>query len=405
MSIPSKVVSLAAGGLARRAFLKAVAGIKVGSLTVEFPDGTEQTFASDAPGPHGTLRVAHRDFYRRVMLGGEVGFGEAFQEGLCSSPDLVSLIELAIHNRRAINLNSGVMRVVSRLRNRRLHLRRRNTSEGSAENIHAHYDLSNDFFKSFLDETFTYSCAVFEGPGQPLADAQRNKYRMMCEKAALDDGDHVLEIGTGWGGFAIHAAGNYGCRVSTVTISKEQLALAVQRVDEAGLTDKVDVKLCDYRDVTGQFDKIVSIEMFEAVGAEFFETFFNKCAALLKPGGKLVMQVITVPDPDYASQLAGANWIQKYIFPGGILPSLAEMERTIMHSGLVITQVDDIGPHYATTLHQWRERYWDAIEEVRAQSFDERFVRTWDYYLAICEAGFLTSNTSDVQIVFEKPAP
>ena len=227
-----------------------------------------------------------------------------------------------------MNLNSGPLRLVSKLGNRRLHLSRKNTEEQSKHNIHAHYDLGNDFFSLFLDETMTYSSAMFEDPADSLADAQRNKYRRICERAHLGKNDNVLEIGTGWGGLAIFAAGAYGCRVTTVTISQEQFTLATQRVEEAGLSGLVDVKMLDYREVTGQYDKIISIEMFEAVGAEYFETFFMKCDDLLRPGGRLVMQVITVPDRSYRGQLTGVNWIQKYIFPGGILPSLAEMERS-----------------------------------------------------------------------------
>ena len=389
---------------ARRVFEAAVSRINTGRLTIESPSGSAREFDSGAPGPAAVLRVHDPVFYQHVMLHGEVGFGEAYQNGWCSSPDLIALVRLAVLNRRAVNLNSGPLRLVSKLGNRRLHLSRKNTEEQSKHNIHAHYDLGNDFFSLFLDETMTYSSAVFEDPADSLADAQRNKYRRICERARLGKNDNVLEIGTGWGGLAIFAAGAYGCRVTTVTISQEQFTLATQRVEEAGLSGLVDVKMLDYREVTGQYDKIISIEMFEAVGAEYFETFFMKCDDLLRPGGRLVMQVITVPDRSYRGQLTGVNWIQKYIFPGGILPSLAEMERSNRRTGLVIDGVEDIGPHYATTLHQWRERFWERIDDVRAQGYDQRFINTWDYYLAVCEAGFITRNTGDVQIAFDKPS-
>lgn len=390
--------------LARRLLFSAIGKIKVGSLNLETPDGHSYTFDTGVRGPEGELRINDNSFYRRMLGGGEIGFGEAYQAAICDSPDLVQLLMLAVLNRRAVDLNRGPMRLLSKRNNLRLHRSRVNTKDQSKDNIHAHYDIGNNFFRIFLDETLTYSSAVFAYEGQPLAEAQANKYERMCNFAGLTADSHVLEIGSGWGGFAIHAAREFGCRVTTVTISQEQFDLATQRVRDAGLSDRVDVRLTDYRDVEGEFDGIVSIEMFEAVGAEFFETFFLKCAELLKPGGKLAMQVITVPDRSFEAQKRGVNWIQKYIFPGGVLPSLAAMERANARTGLNIAYVDNIGEHYAETLRQWRRTFWERIEDVRALGYDEHFVRTWNYYFAACEAGFRTNNTDDVQIVFEKPA-
>ena len=390
--------------LARRAFFAAVRRIKIGSLRVDTPDRRSYSFETATPGPQGVLRIHDDSFYRRVITGGEIGFGEAYQDGICDSPDLVQLLMLAVLNRQAVNLNRGPMRLLSKRANLRLHRSRANTREQSKDNIHVHYDLGNPFFELFLDETLTYSSAVFAFEGQLLADAQANKYQRMCEFAGITAGSRVLEIGSGWGGFAIHAAREFGCHVTTVTISQEQFDLAAQRIREAGLSDRIDVRIADYRDVAGAFDSIVSIEMFEAVGAEFFETFFLKCASLLKPGGRLAMQVITVPDRNFEAQKRGVNWIQKYIFPGGVLPSLAAMEQANARTGLVVASLDHIGQHYAVTLRQWRRTFRDRIEDVRALGYDERFIRTWDYYLAACEAGFLTNNTDDLQIVFEKPA-
>jgi cyclopropane-fatty-acyl-phospholipid synthase len=214
----------------------------------------------------------------------------------------------------------------------------------------------------------------------------------------------VLEIGTGWGGFAIYAAGTYGCQVTTVTISKEQSVLARERIEAAGLAERIDVKFLDYREITGEYDKIVSIEMLEAVGSEFYETFFSKCSEVLKPGGRLTLQVITVPDSAFAAQRRGVNWIQKYIFPGGVLPSLAELERANARTGLVLHSADDIGLDYATTLRLWRKAFWKHIDDVRSQGYDEHFIKTWEFYLAACEAGFLTHNTGDLQVSFDKIA-
>lgn len=399
-----RVGTPAADLVARRVFFSAVGRIKVGSLNIETPDGKSYSFEGASPGPQGELRIYDESFYRRMLTGGEIGFGEAYQDGICDSPDMVQLLMLALLNRREVDLNRGLMRLLSKRSNLRLHRSRVNTKEQSKHNIHAHYDMGNTFFELFLDQTLTYSSAVFAFEGQLLADAQSNKYQRMCEFAGITAESRVLEIGSGWGGFAIYAAREYGCHVTTVTISQEQFDLASQRIQAAGLSDRIDIRLMDYRDVEGTFDSIVSIEMFEAVGAEFFETFFLKSASALKPGGRLAMQVITVPDRSFEAQKTGVNWIQKYIFPGGVLPSLAAMEQANARTGLIIASVEHIGQHYAVTLRHWRKAYWERIEDVRNLAYDEHFIKTWDYYLAACEAGFLSNNTDDIQIVFEKPA-
>ena len=402
MRLIERVVRPLTNALAQWLLLKGITRMKAGKLRIEFPNGSAQVIDSGNPGPEGTLQVLDKAFFKKVLLHGEIGFGEAYQGGLCDSPDMVGLLTLAFENRRSVNLNKGVGKLLSRRKNLRLHRKQANTVEGSKENIHSHYDLGNDFFGLFLDETMTYSSAVFENPEQSLADAQRNKYERICQLARISADDRVLEIGTGWGGMAIYTAGTYGCKVTTITISAEQCALAKERVEAAGLTDLIDIQLIDYRDVIGEYDKIVSIEMFEAVGVEFFPVFFNKCSALLKPGGRLAMQVITVPDSAFEAQKNGVNWIQKYIFPGGVLPSVAEMERVNAHTGLVLDSCEDIGMEYATTLHQWRDRFWEHIDGVRSQGYDEYFIKTWDYYLLACEAGFRTRITGDVHVAFDK---
>ena len=323
-------------------------------------------------------------------------------DGLWSSPDLAGLLRWAALNRESLALSTGWFRRPAQLRRTIAHRLRRNTPRQSRRNIAAHYDLGNDFYRTFLDETMTYSSAVFASPEQSLADAQRNKYRRMAEGAGLTRGQHVLEIGTGWGGFALFAAGELGCRVTSVTISQEQHDLARERVRAAGLSDLVDIQLRDYRDITGTYDAIVSIEMLEAVGAEYFTTFFEICDAALVPGGRMSLQSITFPDAAYERQLRGANWIQTYIFPGGLCPSLAVIERSTRDTQLLIRSVSDIAADYVLTLQAWRTRFLENVRIVRSLGFDERFIRMWEYYLALSEAGFATGISQDLQIVLEK---
>jgi cyclopropane-fatty-acyl-phospholipid synthase len=390
--------------LARRLLLRAVERLRVGALRVELPDGATRRLEGRHPGPAATLRIHDDAFFPGVLLGGEIAFGEAYMDGLWSSPDLVALLELGARNREAFDLSRGGWRWASRLGDRRLHLGRRNTHDGARRNIAAHYDLGNDFFRLFLDETRTYSSAVFEHPEQDLADAQRHKYRLLAERLRLGPDDHVLEIGCGWGGFAIEAATTYGCRVTANTISREQLELARRRVADAGLADRVDLEFRDYRDIAGRYDALVSIEMLEAVGHEYLATFFERCNLALRPGGRMALQTIALPDRTYEASRDGVNWVQKYIFPGGALPSLAAIERALAGTALVIAGVDEIGLHYARTLREWRHRFLERRPEALAQGLDDRFLRMWEYYLAISEAGFRARLTFDYQIVFERPA-
>ena len=388
--------------VARRTMLAAARRIRVGRLIVVLPDGSRRTFGDAASALVGELQVHDLAAAVRLLLGGEIGAGEAYMDGLWSSPDLPALIKVAALNREALALSEGWWRWPVKLQKTLAHRLRRNTVSGSRRNIEAHYDLGNDFYRVFLDETMTYSSAVFEAPDQSLADAQRHKYAVIAERAGLDAGDHVLEIGSGWGGFALAAAGELGCRVTTITISPAQHALATERVREAGLADRVSVELRDYRAIEGTYDAIVSIEMFEAVGPEYYQAFFEACDRALKPGGRLSMQTIAFPDAAYERQLRGANWIQTHIFPGGVLPSLAAIERSLHRTSLLVRRVEDIAPSYALTLRAWRSSFFANLDEVRAMGFDERFIRMWDFYLSISEAGFATGLTQDLQIVFEK---
>ena len=387
---------------AQRILLRAAERIRIGRLTVVLPDGERRVFGDAASTRTAEIRVHDQEAAVRLLLHGETGAGEAYMDGLWSSPDLEGLIELAALNRSALAMSARWWRAPLEIPRRLAHRARRNSKEQARRNISAHYDLGNDFYRLFLDETMTYSSGVFETGHESLADAQREKYRRIAEGAGLAAGMHVLEIGSGWGGFALYAAGDLGCRVTSITISKEQHDLARERVREAGLDHLVDIQMRDYRDVTGQYDAVVSIEMLEAVGAEFYETYFEAVDRALRPGGRLSLQVITFPDVAYEAQRRGANWIQTYIFPGGLCPSLAVIERSLHRTRLLVRGATDIGPSYALTLHAWRERFLASLEAVRAQGFDDRFVRTWDYYLALCEAGFATGLTQDHQIVMEK---
>ena len=388
--------------VAWRVGLAALERIRIGSLAIVLPDGSEHVVGDRSSDLHGEIHIHDRAALARILIDGETGVGRAYMDGLWSSLDLAALIRVAALNRESLTLSAGWWRAPAQLRRTIAHRLKRNTRRQSQRNIEAHYDLGNDFYRLFLDETMTYSSAVFARPDQSLSDAQRNKYRIIAEGAGLSVGQHVLEIGSGWGGFALYAAGELGCRVTSITISKEQYDLASERVRAAGLQDLVDIQLRDYREITGTYDAIVSIEMLEAVGAEYFETFFEACDQALVPGGKMSLQSITFPDGTYETQRRGANWIQTYIFPGGLCPSLAVIERASRNTRLLIRGVTDIAPDYARTLRAWRTRFMTQLEAVRRLGFDDRFVRMWEYYLALSEAGFATGISQDLQIVFEK---
>ncbi len=388
--------------IASRVVLAGARRVRIGNLTIVLADGTAQTFGDPASDIVAEIRIHYPGAVLRMLLGGDTGAGEAYVEGLWSSPDLRALLHLASLNKEGLGLSEGWWRIPARIAKTLGHRGRRNTLAQSKRNIAAHYDLGNDFYRLFLDETMTYSSAVFGSSDQSLADAQRNKYRLLAERAGLTGGEHLLEIGSGWGGFALYAAGELGCRVTSVTISKAQYDLATERVESAGLTELVDVQLRDYREIEGTYDAIVSIEMLEAVGAEFFETYFAVCDMALKPGGRMSLQTIAFPDVNYEPQRRGANWIQTYIFPGGFLPSLAAIERSLHGTNLLVRSVEDIAPHYVRTLEIWRSNFLAKLDTVRAMGFDERFIRMWDYYLAISAAGFATGRVQDFQISLEK---
>ncbi|HKT53489.1 MAG TPA: cyclopropane-fatty-acyl-phospholipid synthase family protein [Caulobacteraceae bacterium] len=368
-----------------------------GSLTLALPSGREIPIRGSQPGPDARIEI--RDFrcLRRMLAAGDIGFAEGHIAGEWESPDVTSVLEsAALHFDRLEKLVDGnpLMRAVNRLK----HALRPNTREGARKNIHAHYDLGNAFYRRWLDPSMTYSSAVFERPGQSLADAQRNKYASLARGMGLQAGHEVLEIGCGWGGFAAFAAGEVGARVTGVTISREQYDFARKRLFEEGLAEKVDIRLTDYRDVDGAFDRVASIEMFEAVGERYWPSYFQKVRDALKPGGRAGLQVITIRDELFEHYRSRADFIQKYVFPGGMLGAEERLRRETDRVGLAWTNLNRFGLDYAETLKQWAERFEAAWTDIELLGFDERFRRLWRYYLSYCEAGFRTGRTNVVQL-------
>ena len=359
---------------------------------------------SEAFSPRATIHVHDPNTYRRLALRGSIGAGEAYMAGEWSCDDLTALVRILALNRSVLDgLEKGLARLGMPLF-KALHALRGNTRGGSRTNIAAHYDLGNDFYRLFLDETMMYSSGIFPHEGSSLYDASVTKLERICQKLRLQPQDHLLEIGTGWGGFALHAASRYGCRVTTTTISKEQYELARERVRRAGLQERVTVLLEDYRDLRGDYDKLVSIEMIEAVGHRYFDTYFETCSRLLKPEGMMLLQAITIPDQEYERYKNAVDFIQQYIFPGGCLPSIAAINASVGRvTDMRLHQLEDIGFHYARTLKHWRERFFANLDQVRALGFSESFTRMWEFYLCYCEGGFQEKAIGVAQIVFAKP--
>ena len=379
-----------------------LAGLDSGRLIVH--DGpSSSTFGPGHGGPTATVEVVDPAFYRALAFGGHVGAAEAYVDGDWSTPDLTALVRLFVRNRDVLDgLETGWARWVQPLR-RLLHTRNRNTKRGSARNIQAHYDLGNDFFSTFLDETLTYSAGIFEHADSSLRDASIAKYERICRKLDLREADHVVEIGSGWGGFALHAAGTRGCRVTTTTISPSQHRLATARVAEAGLSDLVEVKLEDYRTLQGRYDKLVSIEMIEAVGHEYYGAYFDACARLLEPHGLAAIQAITIQDRFYDAARREVDFIKRYIFPGSNIPSVSALTGAASTTDLRLVHLDDLTPHYAETLRRWRSRFLDSWDRIEALGFDTSFRRLWEFYFCYCEGGFDEALLGSLQLVFAKP--
>ncbi|MEI7864312.1 MAG: cyclopropane-fatty-acyl-phospholipid synthase family protein [Chthoniobacterales bacterium] len=386
----------------------ALSGMHVGQLRVVLPDGGEKVFGGLGAEPKAALRVLDPDFFRACILRGPVGFGEAYMDGMWETDDLVGVIAWFIRNADESTVLEGSGRTDARiglmnLAHRLAHKLRPNSRRTSRRNIAEHYDLSNEFFKLWLDPTMTYSSAYWDHPDATLEEAQIRKYDVLCRKLRLQPSDHVLEIGSGWGGFSMHAVRHFGCRVTTVTISQAQFDEAKARIAAAGLADKIDLRLTDYRELRGHFDKIASIEMLEAVGHKYLEPYFAQCHRLLKRKGLLGLQYITCPDAQYEVLRRGVDFIQRHIFPGSLLNSIGRVNEALNRSGdLFLHDLEDMGPYYAKTLHVWRDNFHAELDQVRAQGFDESFLRKWDYYLAYCEAGFATRHISVVQAIYTR---
>lgn len=388
--------------LVRNQFLKKLAGLQYGRLDIAEPDGV--TGLGDPLSPlYGTLTVDDTAFFISLAMNGSVGAAESYMDGDWRSDQLVDVMRLLIKNRKLLDgMESGSAKLAG-WSMRALHQLRRNTKSGSRKNIAAHYDLGNDLFRLFLDDSMMYSSAVYDRPGMTLEQAQERKLQLICEQLQLTENDHLLEIGTGWGAMAIHAARHFGCKVTTTTISREQFELAKARVEAAGLSDRITLLFNDYRDLTGTYDKLVSIEMIEAIGHQFQDVYFEKCARLLKPGGLALIQAITIEDHRYQQALASVDFIKRYIFPGSYIPCVSSMVGSAAKAGeLRLVGLKDIGDSYAETLHEWRRRFNLRLDEVQALGYDMRFIRMWDFYLAYCEAGFLEQSISDVHLLFAK---
>ena len=393
------------GGLARSFMLKVLAKLQVGSLVLKEP-GETLTFGThdDPNAPHAEVHVHDNDLYRRILTGGSIAAGETFIEGLWSSPDLTAVTRAFSANMAMLEALSDRQHFLASAALKVSHWARRNTTARSRENISAHYDLGNDFFSLFLDPSMMYSSAVFPTPESDLATAATYKLKLICEDLELSANDHLVEIGTGWGGMAIYAAENYGCRVTTTTISREQYDYAREAVARRGLQDRITVLFDDYRDLSGRFDKLVSIEMIEAVGHQFYDTYFSTLSRLLKPHGKAAIQAITMNEQRYEQARDSVDFIKRYIFPGGCLPSLTVISDALSRvTDLQMSNLRDITRDYADTLNVWHEGFLEKLDEVKEMGFDDRFIRMWRYYLSYCEGGFRERIIGTYQITMTKP--
>lgn len=392
------------GSLLRRGVLRQLGQLKHGQLLV-VEDGERMMYGTPGSALLGEIHVLDSAVWGMVASNGSIGAGEAFIHGYWSSPDLTAVVRVFVSNLDVLDAMEGGLARLSRPLVQGLHWLNRNTRKGSQKNIAAHYDLGNDLFEQFLDPTMMYSAAQFLSPEDTLEQAQLNKLERICQKLALKPSDHLLEIGTGWGSMALYAAQNYGCRVTTTTLSKEQYAFTAQRIEQLGLQDQVTLLLEDYRDLTGEYDKLVSIEMIEAVGHRFLPTYFKQCAHLLKSNGLMLIQAITIREQRYEQAKRGVDFIQRYIFPGGALPCVQKMLEVVSRdTDMNLLHMEDFGLHYAKTLRLWHENFRRAHGRLTELGYDDYFLRLWEFYLCYCEGGFLERTIGTAQLLLAKPA-
>ncbi len=387
-------------GVARGVLFRALEGVRNARLEVRYPGGA-RVFGDPRAALAAEIDIRDDRVFARGVFGGDAAFGETYTDGLWTTPDLFAVARVAVRNRDAFDTGAGTLATLARWAQKARHRLRRNTLEGSRRNIASHYDLGNDFYALFLDRHMAYSCGYFERPEAGLEEAQEAKFARVAGKLGLGPSHHVLEIGTGWGGFAIWAASHYGCRVTTTTISRAQHDFARERIAREGLSDRVTLLYEDYRRLSGTFDRIVSIEMFEAVGLEHYDEFFGAAERLLAANGAMLLQTITMNEQRFPVYRRQPDWIQLHVFPGAELACVSEVLRSIARvSRLTLRHLEDIGAHYVHTLLAWRERFFTNVDRVRALGFDERFVRLWDFYLASCAAAFAERYIGDAQMLF-----
>ncbi|HEX4086460.1 MAG TPA: cyclopropane-fatty-acyl-phospholipid synthase family protein [Chthoniobacteraceae bacterium] len=409
LDIQETRAATAGGGLCEALVFRTLKKMQRGHMEIALPDGRRWTLGKPGAEVTARFRVRRQRFFQRLVFFGDIGLGESYVEGDWDTEDIQGVIAWFI-----LNIEDEPARLGSRVKttlvnllrgwNRLHHRMRPNSVPVSRRNISEHYDLGNEFYALWLDPTMTYSSAIFTGPGQSLEVAQRAKYDALCDRLRLAPGDRVLEIGCGWGGFAEHAATRHGCHITAVTISQAQYDFARMRIQRAGLEDRVEIRLQDYRQINGQFDKIASIEMMEALGDRYLETYFSRVHALLAPRGLAAFQYITVPDCRHAALKRGVDWIQRHIFPGSLLLSVGRVNEALNRTGdLFLHGLDDYGSSYARTLQLWRDAFNAQLENVRKLGFDDRFIRKWNYYLSYCEAAFAMRNISVVQAVYTRP--
>ena len=402
---PEDIQSRLTDRLARKFLFRILCNLQQGKITL-IQDSNRYEFGrlSTTCRLEAVLYVHHPHFYSRAIMGGSIGSAEAYMGGLWSADDLTTVLRIMALNRGIFErLDKGWSKISAPLHDI-WHFLRKNTRKGSKKNIVAHYDLGNDFYRLFLDETLTYSCGLFTDEGSSMKDASLAKYDRICRKLELGPADDVVEIGAGWGGFAIYAAQNFGCRVTTTTISDQQFKLAEERIAASGVADRIKLVKKDYRDLKGKYSKLVSIEMIEAVGHHYLDTYFKSCSQLLKPDGMMLLQAITITDQVFERHKRSVDFIKRYIFPGSCIPSIAAITSSIARkTDLRLFHLEDITPHYARTLACWREQFFNNIEDVKALKYSEAFIRMWNFYFSYCEAGFAERYIGDVQMLFTKP--